>query len=227
MKNIILTGASDGLGREFAKLCLDNRFNIIALCRTKPDYKCDFIPMDLTNEESMINACNMIKEKYNKFDALINCAGVPGIQKLDEITYSCLDNLMKINSIAPMFLASQLIQLIKDNEADIINVGSTIGLKQGYENQLAYTTSKWALRGTSYNLQLELKKYNCRVIQLNVGGMNTRMHEKYTGKKIENPDEWMNPKDIASIMLYTLTLPKKIEVSDITINRKIVNGNTN
>lgn len=227
MKNIILTGASDGLGREFAKLCLDNGFNIIALCRTKPDYKCDFIPMDLTNEESMINACNTIKEKYNKFDALINCAGVPGIQKLDEITYSCLDNLMKINSIAPMFLASQLIQLIKDNEADIINVGSTIGLKQGYENQLAYTTSKWALRGTSYNLQLELKKYNCRVIQLNVGGMNTRMHEKYTGKKIENPDEWMNPKDIASIMLYTLTLPKKIEVSDITINRKVVNGNTN
>ena len=57
-----------------------------------------------------------------------------------------------------MFLVSQLIDLIKLSEADIINIGSTIGLKQGYENQLAYTTSKWALRGTSYNLQLELKR---------------------------------------------------------------------
>lgn len=220
MKNIILTGASDGLGKEFAKLCISRNINIIALCRTKPDYKCDFIKMDLTDEKSMIDACNIIKQKYNKFDALINCAGVPGIQKLNEITYSCLDDLMKINSIAPMFLTSQLIDLIKDNEADIINVGSTIGLKQGYENQLAYTTSKWALRGTSYNLQLELKKYNCRVIQINVGGMNTRMHEKYTGKKIENPDEWMNPKDIAEIMLYTIKLPKKVEISEVTINRK-------
>ena len=222
MKNIILTGASDGLGKEFAKLCLENDINIIALCRTKPDYECEFVQMDLTSEESMINGCNIIKEKYSKFDALINCAGVPGIEKINEITYSCLENLMKINSIAPMFLTSQLMDLIKKNEADIINVGSTIGLKQGYEDQLAYTTSKWALRGTSYNLQLELKKYNCRVIQLNVGGMNTRMHEKYTGNKIENPDAWMNPRDIADIMLYSLKIPKKVEISEITINRKNV-----
>ena len=220
MKNIILTGASDGLGKEFAKVCLENDINIIALCRTKPDYECVFIPMDLADEESIKNGCNLIKEKHSKFDALINCAGVPGIEKINSITYSCLENLMRINSISPIFLTSQLIDLIKENEADIINVGSTVGLKQGYKDQLAYTTSKWALRGTSYNLQLELKDYNCRVIQLNVGGMNTRMHEKYTGKKIENPDEWMNPRDIANTMLYCLKLPKKVEISEITINRK-------
>ena len=223
MKNIILTGASDGLGKQFAKTCIQESINIIALCRTKPDYVCDFIETDLSNEMSMLNTCNIIKDKYSRFDALINCAGVPGIQKINEITYSCLENLMKINSIAPMFLTAQLIDLIKKNEADIINVGSTIGLKQGYPDQLAYTTSKWALRGTSYNLQLELKNHNCRVIQLNVGGMNTRMHEKYNGKKIENPDEWMNPKDIADLMLYILKLPKKVEISEITVNRKSVN----
>lgn len=168
-------------------------------------------------------ADNIIKQKYNNFDALINCAGVPGIQKLNEVTYSCLENLMKINSIAPMFLTSQLIDLIKKNEADIINVGSTIGLKQGYSDQLAYTTSKWALRGTSYNLQLELKNTKCRVIQFNVGGMNTRMHEKYTGNKIENPDEWMKPEDVAELMLKPLNLPKQIEISEIVVNRKNAN----
>jgi len=220
MKTIILTGASDGLGKEFAQVCLKNHIKIIALCRTKPNYECEWIKVDLTDEESMTNVCNMIKERYSKFDALINCAGVPGVQKLEEITYDCLDNVMKINSIAPMFMTSQLIGLIKENEADIINVGSTIGTKQGYPNQLAYTTSKWALRGTSYNLQLELKKYKSRVIELNVGGMNTRMHTKCTGIEIQNPDEWMNPKDIAKLMLDILQLPKNIEVSEITINRK-------
>ena len=223
MKNILLTGASDGLGKEFGKICIKNGINIIALCRTKPEYDCDFIKMDLTDEKSIIEACNIIKEKYNNFDALINCAGVPGIQKLNEVTYSCLENLMKINSIAPMFLTSQLIDLIKKNEADIINVGSTIGLKQGYSDQLAYTTSKWALRGTSYNLQLELKNTKCRVIQFNVGGMNTRMHEKYTGNKIENPDEWMKPEDVAELMLKLLNLPKQIEISEIVVNRKNAN----
>lgn len=224
MKNIILTGASDGLGKEFAQRSLkkDKNTNIIALCRTKPDYECDFISTDLTDQKSIENTCNKIKEKYKKIDALINCAGVPGIQKLEEVTYEVLDDLMKINVLAPIYLTTQLITLIKESEADILNVGSTIGTKAGYTDQIAYTTSKWAMRGTSYNLQLELKKYNCRVIQFNVGGMNTRMHTKWTGKEIEHPEEWMNPSDIAELMLYILNLPKMIEVSEITINRKVV-----
>ena len=220
MKTIILTGASDGLGKKFAQICLKSNIKIVALCRTRPDYECEWIKVDLADEKSITNACNTIKERYKKFDALIHCAGVLGVQKLEEITYDCLDNVMKINSMAPMFMTSQLIGLIKENEADIINVGSTSGTNQGYPDQFAYTTSKWALRGTSYNLQLELKKYKSRVIELNVGGMNTRLHEKSTGKKIENPEEWMNPKDIADLMLYILNLPKNIEVSEITINRK-------
>lgn len=76
------------------------------------------------------------------------------------------------------------------------------------------------MRGTSYNLQLELKNENCRVIQFNVGGMNTKMHTKWTGKEIEHPEEWMAPKDIANLMFYLLNLPKNIEISEITINRK-------
>lgn len=220
MKRIILTGASDGLGKCFGELCIKDNIEVIALCRTKPSYDCIFIHTDLTNEQSMINACNIIKQNYSNFDALINCAGVPGTQEPNKITYDILDATMKINSIAPMFLSSLLFDLIKSNTADIINVGSTIGLKQGYSNQLAYTTSKWALRGTSFNLQLELANTKSRVIQLNVGGMNTRMHEKYTGNKIKNPNEWMKPEDIANIMLYTLKLPKQIEISEIVINRK-------
>lgn len=223
MKNIILTGASDGLGKEFAKKCLqEGDINIIAICRTKPDYDCDHISTDLTDDKSIENSCNIIKEKYKKIDALINCAGVPGVQKLEEVTYDVLDDLMKINVLAPIYLATQLITLIKESEADILNVGSTIGTKAGYPDQIAYTTSKWAMRGTSYNLQLELKKYNCRVIQFNVGGMNTRMHTKWTGKEIEHPEEWMDPADIADLMLHILKMPKMIEVSEITINRKVV-----
>ena len=64
MKNIILTGASDGLGKSFAKLCIKNNINIIALCRTKPDYACDFIETDLRDESSIRSACEIIKNNY-------------------------------------------------------------------------------------------------------------------------------------------------------------------
>lgn len=219
MKKIIMTGASDGLGKEFAKLCVREGIEIISLSRTKPDYNCVYIPTDLSNESSIQDACTLIKEQYSQFDALINCAAVISKQKPNKITYEELENLIRVNTISPIFLTSQLFDLIKENEADIINVGSTVGTK-AYPDQCAYGTSKWGLRGTSLNFQLELAKTKCRVIQFNPGGMNTDFIKKYDGTIIDNPNEWMNPVDIASMMLYILKLPKSVEVSEITINRK-------
>ena len=222
MKRILLTGASDWLGKEIGMLCVEKWIQVVALCRTQPNYPCDFIATDLTDEKSMTACCDSVKNSFPDFSVLINCAGVPGIQKPNEITYAVLDTVMKINTLAPMFLSSQLFDLITKNETDILNVGSTIGLKQGHPNELAYTTSKRALRGVSSNLQLEFKNSKSRTIQFNIGGMNTRMHEKNTGRKIDNPDERMDPAEIAKIVLYILELPKQIEISEITINRKIV-----
>lgn len=219
MKRIIITGASDGLGKELGKLCIENNVEVICLSRTKPDYDCIHIETDLSKEDSIENACNEIKKNYVEFDALVNCAAVISKQKPNAISFEELDNLMRVNALAPIYLASQLFDLIKENEADIMNVGSTVGTK-AYEDQCAYGTSKWAIRGTSLNLQLELAKTRCRVIQFNPGGMNTKMFEKYNGVAIEKPEEWMNPKDIADVMFYILNLPKNVEVSEITINRK-------
>lgn len=229
MKRIIITGGSDGLGLKFTTLCLSKGIQVVNLSRHKPEIDDIYInkellihlETDLANEQSIINATTIIKEKYPTFSALINCAGIISIQEANAITYNELETLIKINTIAPIFLTSQLFDLIQESEADIINVGSTIGTKQGRPNQCAYTTSKWGLRGTSQNLQLELTKTKCRVIQLNIGGMNTRMHEKkYSNEKIENPAERMDPHDVAELMFYLLQLPKLIEVSEITINRK-------
>lgn len=222
MKNVILTGSSDGLGKEFGKLCVQNDMNVIALCRTKPNYKCDFMQTDLSDEKSVKKTCEIIKEKYNKIDILVNCAGVMSAQKLEEVSFEEVEYLMRVNLLAPIFLTTQLMELIKQSQTDILNVGSTCGTKAGYSDQLAYTASKWGIRGVSYNLQEELKKYKNRVIQFNVGGMNTRIFAKYSGKEIEHPEEWMDPAEIAKLMLNLLKLPKQIEISDITINRKNV-----
>lgn len=165
-------------------------------------------------------ACEQIKNNYAEFDALINCAGTQCIKPTNNTPYSELEMVMKVNTIAPMYLCSKLFDLIKQNEADILNVGSTVGLKAGPLNQVGYTTSKWAIRGTSANLGAELKNTPCRVIQFNAGGMTTKFIEKYNGTKIDNPKEWIDPKDMAEVMMFTLKVPKSIEISDIAVNRK-------
>lgn len=221
MKKIIILGASDGLGRAIANLCLKEKIEVINISRTA----CDIpgvvnIACDLFIEEDINNAYNFIKDKHNDFDAIINCAATVAMEKINEITYSKFERAFKINTIAPLYLLSLLFDNIVKNEADILNIGTTADLKAGFNDQLAYTSTKYGLRGGSYNIGLELSKTKSRMIYVHCGGMNTKMHEKDYGLKIDNPEEWMNPLDVADIILYLLKLPKQIEITEITISRK-------
>lgn len=221
MKSIILTGANDGLGKAFGKLCVKEGIKVIALCRRKPDYDCIFIKTDLSNEASMVNTCELIKEKYNQFDAFINCAGTMSLGETNEISLKETENVFMINSIAPIFLISQLHDLIIKNSADILNVVSIMATLFDIEpNSVVYTSSKWALRGASLNLESEFKNTPCRVITFNPGGMNTNLFKKYNESLSDMATEWMSTTDIADVMLYTLKLPKQVEITEITINRK-------
>lgn len=221
MKKVIILGASDGLGKAISNLCLKENIEVINISRTA----CDLpgvvnITCDLSIEKDIDNSVNIIKEKYNNFDAIINCAAIVAMEKINKITYPKFERAFKINTIAPLYFLSSLFDNIIKNEADILNVGTTADLKAGFNDQLAYTSTKYGLRGGSYNIALELAKTKSRMIYVHCGGMNTQMHEKDYGKKIEEPTEWMNPDDIANIVLYLLKLPKQIEISEITINRK-------
>ncbi|MDD2646789.1 MAG: SDR family NAD(P)-dependent oxidoreductase [Patescibacteria group bacterium] len=221
MKKIIILGASDGLGKAIADLCVKKEVEVINISRTPCNISGVInIACDLSKEENINDAVNIIKEKYDDFSAIINCAAIVGREKINEITYLKFERAFKINTIAPLYFISSLFDNIVKNEADILNIGTTADLKAGFNDQLAYTSTKYGLRGGSYNIGLELVNTKSRMIYIHCGGMNTQMHEKDYRKKIEDPSEWMDPNDVANIVLYLLKLPKQIEITDITINRK-------
>lgn len=220
MKTIILTGASSGLGASIGKLCVKKGIKVVAICRNKPKYDCEFIETDLRLESSIDNTCKIIKEKHNKFDAIINCAGIISLEPLNNLTFKEMEEVYKVNSIAPMFMISKLLPLIIENGADILNVASIMGTLFDIEkDSTTYSGSKWAFRGASFNLESELRDTPCRIITFNPGGMNTELFERYDAS-LDFAKGWMNPDDIADIVLYTLNLPKQIEITEITITRK-------
>lgn len=221
MKRVILTGANDGLGAAFGKLCVKNGVEVVALGRHMPDYECQFVKVDLSNDEEIESALEQIKNKYSEFDAFINCAGTMSLGKLADISLKEAKDVFMVNSIAPIYLVSKLHDVIVKNKADILNVVSIMATLFDIElDSVLYTSSKWGFKGASYNLEAEFAKTPCRVITLNPGGMNTNLFRKYDKKLEGMADEWMNPEDIADIMFYTLNLPKQVEISEITITRK-------
>jgi len=219
MEKAIISGVSEGLGYEIAKLFIENNIEVVGISRKTPDLNIKHIKLDLTNYDDLEKGINIIKKEHSDFDILINCAGVLNVVELEELNIMQTDNLFKVNILSPLILTSKLISIIKKNEADIVNISSTVGLK-AYEKQLAYGASKWAVRGMTKNLQLELKKTKCRVIGFNPGGFKSKIFEKATGIKTELGDDWMEPKELAKLILQILKLPKNMEVSEITVNRK-------
>lgn len=168
------------------------------------------------------NAIQIIKEKYSDFDVLINNAAVVGYSPINELEYEKFERTWKINTIAPLYLISKLFDLIVKNEADVINIGTTHSqhAHPGIENQLAYVATKYGLRGGSYNISLELKKTKSRLVHVYMGGFQSKMHEKDYGNVMTDPENWMKPSELAELLLQIINLPKQIEISEITINRK-------
>ena len=217
---IIITGASDGLGIELAKIYKDTDKKVINISRRNSKFADVNLPTDLLQESQIEKATQEILAIEEPIEVLVNCAGVMSLEPLNSITASEIDRTFGVNARAAILLVSRLTERLKQDHTDIVNVASTVGLK-AYQDQAAYGASKWAMRGFSQNLQIELKDTN-RVISFCVGGFNSDIAKKVTGNEIPDPQNWMNPSDIAVFVKQITDLPKSMEVTEVVINRKQV-----
>jgi len=216
---IVITGASDGLGKALAKLYTDAGKTVVNVSRTKSEHADHNILHDLTDGAEIKAAARSVEALNEPLEAVINCAGVLSVQPLGQVTESEVKRLMATNVKAQIMLVSELIDRIKKDQTDIVNVSSTVGTK-GYVDQAVYGASKWAVRGFSANLQAEFKDMPNRVISFCPGGFESRIFQKATGADNQDFTHWMNPKDVALCLKQILDLPKNMEVSEIVINRK-------
>jgi short-subunit dehydrogenase len=215
---IVITGASDGLGLQVAKLYQEAGKKVINISRGACKYADENILLNLREGPEIEKAAKAIERINGPIEALINCIGVYNEQKLGEITEEEIKRLMSTNVKAPMLLTSMLVERIKRDGADILNVVSTAGTR-GKKVHPLYAASKWAERGFTASIQEALKNTPCRVISFCPGGMKTKFSEKALGYDAGASD-WMEARDVALFMKQTLDLPKNMEVSEVIINRK-------
>lgn len=216
---IVITGASDGLGREVAKVYKQAGKTVVNISRRDCEYASINLLYNLREGDQIELAAKEIEAMSEPLEAIVNCAAVMSIEPLGKVTEDEIKRVMSTNVKSAILLVSNLAERIEKDGTDIVNVASTVGTK-GYVSQAAYGASKWAMRGFSQNLQAEFKGKRSRAISFCVGGMRTNMGEK-VGIEMKDPDNWMDPSAIAVFMKQILDLPKNAEVSEIVINRKV------
>lgn len=230
-KVALVTGASRGIGRAISLALAGEGATVVLAARAvgkleetadkvgKAGGQAHIVVTELTDEDSIKNLIDVVREKYGKLDILVNNAGVTHSAKLEETATEDWQRCMMVNARAPFILCRQALPLLREAQAGcIINISSVVGVK-GYPLQSAYTASKHALRGMTISLAEELRGSTVRVHLLCPGGVNTEMVGSV--RPDIKKEDLIEPGEIAELLLYLATHKGNAVMDELHIRRAV------
>jgi NAD(P)-dependent dehydrogenase (short-subunit alcohol dehydrogenase family) len=219
-KNILVTGASSGIGKKTAltiagmgaKLFLSGRdtARLEATLNELEGKNHAIRPADLTNEQHVDALVNAV----SGLDGVVLSSGITKTLPFKFISAAELDSIMQVNFSAPVLLLSKLIKLKKINKGcSIVFVSSIGGNFIGAKGNAMYSASKGAINAIQKVLTLELAPQKIRVNNVSPGMVRTEMWENSTTFTVEQitEDEKKYPlgygetSDVANAIVYLLS----------------------
>ena len=210
MKNILLTGASSGIGLEIANLL--QKENDVFLSGRRALDKDNYFSCDLS-EIDKINDLYLAAKRYFKgnIDVLINCAGQYIYSPIEKMNQNDINYLVNLNFIAPYTLSKYVIADMKENKwGRIINIGSISGIV-GEANATMYSATKAGLSGLTKSLALEVASYNITVNQINPGWVDTPLadilseEERQEVIDVTPQKRFVEPIEVAKLTEYLIS----------------------
>ena len=214
-KVAIITGGTRGIGFAIAKKFLDNNAKVVILGSKEEtvtkalnefkeinkDYEVTGYYPNLTNEESVKEMFEKVKEQYGKIDILVNNAGVSSRTLLTEHTIEEFDKVCDINLKSAFVCSKVAVDYLKETKGVILNTSSMVS-KYGQPSGVMYPSTKFAINGMTVSLARELAPLGIRVNAVAPGITKTDMVANL-------PEEMIKPL-IATIPLGRIGEPEDI-----------------
>jgi len=202
-KVILITGASSGIGLELAKTLQAENVELVLCARTikkiegLSEDNCHLIPTDVTNEESVANAFEFVKEKFGRLDALVNCAGFVEPKSLMGTEVSNWKKTIDINLTGVYLTCRAATFLMRNNGGKIVNISSTAGLspRPGWS---AYAAAKSGVINFTLAIADELKEYGIRTYIICPGRTATPLRSILAPE--EDPTTIMQPSQVVKFI---------------------------
>jgi short-subunit dehydrogenase len=185
---VLLTGATGGIGRVMARRLLEEGAHVLLVARDDEalgalleefSFAADCVHAhvaDLTQPGARALLCEVARQWHGGINVLINNAGVNAFSLYEDLTPQQLDHCVTLNVQVPMHLCRDLLPWLTTREsAVIVNVGSVFGAI-GFPGYVAYSASKFAIRGFSEALRRELADSTVRVKYLAPRSTRTAMN---------------------------------------------------
>jgi len=227
-KVAFITGAGRGIGKAVAVALANEGVNIGLLTRTEGalqevakevealGVKAAYATVDVSSLEEVEQAISTLTNELGKADILINNAGIGKFQSLLDMDPEEWKQIIDVNLMGPYYVTKAVLpQLIEKNGGDIINISSTNGLN-GAATSSAYSASKFGLIGMTESLAQEVRRNNIRVTSLTPSTVATELAVK-TDLIKGDAEKYMQPEDIAELIVSQLKLHPRIYVKTATV----------
>ena len=187
--NVLLTGATGGIGEQTASLLATRGANLLLVARDESRLNAlrkrllqfgthvRVVAADLATEDGRLRVSAAAHEFPGGINVLVNNAGVNRFDLFDRQSGRDLENVVTTNLLAPMLLTHTLLPLLqRQQQAVVLNVGSIVG-SIGLPGQVAYCSSKFGLHGFSEALRRELSGSSIRVVYVAPRSTDTDMND--------------------------------------------------
>lgn len=197
MKNVLITGASRGIGKsialEFAKKGYNVGINYFKSSAAAEEVKKEILALgleaevfkfDVSKSEECVKLTQAFINHFGSIDVLVNNAGISKIAPINDAEFEDWDEMLNTNLSAAFYLSKALLPcFLKSKSGNIINISSIWGVS-GASCEVAYSASKAGLIGFTKALAKELGPSGIRVNCISPGVINTEMNSSLDSETI-------------------------------------------
>ncbi|MBE6019341.1 MAG: SDR family NAD(P)-dependent oxidoreductase [Clostridiales bacterium] len=163
-KNIVITGASSGIGKEVLDRLADPAKNnkVLATSRTIEKLKgygsnVTLFNSDVSKREGVDKLFEKAESLFDKIDIVIANAGAPYYEKFDYVDWDRIQNIFDLNTISPIYTYAKYLEHLNGREGHIAFTISAMG-EMAIPGYALYTATKFAMKGFQEEIRLEAPK---------------------------------------------------------------------
>lgn len=233
----LITGASSGFGEAIAHSLANEGYSLILAARrterletlkeklSQLPIHIELITVDVRDEQAVIAAITSLPENVkDRIEILVNNAGLAvGRGPIDQGISDDWNRMIDTNIKGLLYVTKAVVPYLKKQaHGHIVNIASIAG-KEVYSGGNVYCASKHAVDALSRSMRIDLVSYGIKVTNIAPGAAETEFSlvrfkgDQDTAASVYEGYEPLQAQDIADSVLFAVTRPAHVNISDITI----------
>jgi NAD(P)-dependent dehydrogenase (short-subunit alcohol dehydrogenase family) len=209
----LITGAGRGIGRAVAIELSRRGYAMVLVARTESDLEhtkeltadaCAFTS-DIAKPQAAKDAVQLCLSEFGRIDAIVHCAGLAPILKIDETTDEQWHAIIDTNLSAAFYLARAAWGMFAKQKYGVIVNISSLAARDPFVGFTAYGAAKAGINLLGLTLAREGQSHGIRVHTVAPGATETQMFRKLMTPEQFSPDKTLDPSDVARVVAQCVT----------------------